>query len=176
VAYHHIRRQEDAHWPAHAEACDFYRDPDEQRVITASYAVPVEREWRLSRPLVRQALHPQLRVQRLSCHVARPRLARLLLHLVTEAGLQRIGEDAAVPDVPEQVQALWRAAGSVNLDFKTSLRRFLCTSVARIPMLIERLEQVRSGQFVHNGVGSGYLLTGECRVLGYFSPADRLRS
>ena len=74
MAQHHIRRHE-AHWPAHAEACDFYRDPDEQRVITASYAVPIEREWRLSRPLVGEALHPQLRVQRLSCHLARPRLA-----------------------------------------------------------------------------------------------------
>src|SRR5208283_1065529 len=150
VAQHHIRRHEDASWPAHAEACDFYRDPDEQRVITASYAVPIEREWRLSRPLVGEALQPQLRVQRLSCHVARPRLARLLLHLVTEAGLQRIGEDAAVPDFPEQVQALWTAAGSVNLDVKASLRHFLCTSVARMPVLIERLEQVRPGRFVHN--------------------------
>ncbi|HME24452.1 MAG TPA: hypothetical protein VKI44_24490, partial [Acetobacteraceae bacterium] len=149
MAQHHIRRHE-GHWPAHAEACDFYRDPDEQRVITASYAVRVEREWRLSRPLVGEALHPQLRVQRLSCHVARPRLARLLMHVVTEAGLQRIGEDAAVPDFPEQVQALWTAAGSVNLDVKASLRHFLCTSVTRMPALIERLEQVRPGRFVNN--------------------------
>ena len=97
-----------------------------------------------------EALHPQLRVKRLSCHVVRPRLARLLLHLVTEAGLQRVGEDAAVPDFPEQVQALWTASGSVNLDVKASLRHFLCTSVARMPVLIERLEQVRPGRFVHN--------------------------
>ena len=149
VAQHHIRRHE-GHWPAHAEACDFYRDPDEQRVITASYAVPIEREWRLSRPLVGEALQPQLRVQRLSCHVARPRLARLLLHLMTEAGLQRICEDGAVPDFPGQVQALWTAAGSVNLDVEAPLRHFLCTSVARMPVLIERLERVRPGRFVHN--------------------------
>src|SRR5271166_5364645 len=149
VAQHHIRRHE-GHWPAHAEACDFYRDPDEQRVITASYAVPIEREWRLSRPLVGEALQPQLRVQRLSGHVARPRLARLLLHLMTEAGLQRICEDGAVPDFPGQVQALWTAAGSVNLDVEAPLRHFLCTSVARMPVLIERLERVRPGRFVHN--------------------------
>src|SRR5208283_2421267 len=67
-----------------------------------------------------------------------------------DAGLQRIGEDAAVPDFPEQVQALWTAAGSVNLDFKASLRHFMCTSVAMMPVLIERLEQVRPGRFVHN--------------------------
>ncbi len=33
VAEAHIRRHQDPPWPAHAEACDFYRDPDEQRRV-----------------------------------------------------------------------------------------------------------------------------------------------
>ena len=40
VAEAHIRRHQDPPWPAHAEECDFHRDPDEQRLVAASYARP----------------------------------------------------------------------------------------------------------------------------------------
>jgi len=33
-------RCQDPPWPAHAEECDFRRDPDEQRLVAASYARP----------------------------------------------------------------------------------------------------------------------------------------
>ena len=33
----HIRRHEDTRWPVHAETCEFFREPEEQLVLTASY-------------------------------------------------------------------------------------------------------------------------------------------
>jgi hypothetical protein len=153
VAQNHIRRHEDARnarWPAHAEACDFFRDPLEQRAISLSYAAPDEREWRLARPLGNDAPYLQRRLRGVSRHVARPRLARLLVYLMTEAGLQRVGEDGLIPAIRLQVQALWTAAGSVSLDAKAPLRQFLSTSVAKLPALIQRIEQAEPGQFVHS--------------------------
>ena len=149
VAQHHIRRHVDARWPPHVETCDFFRDPEDQRAITASYAAPDEREWRLARLLGNDTASTQQRMRGVSLHVARPRLARLLMHLMTEAGLHRVGDDGEVPPIRLQVQALWFAAGSVSLDAGARLPQFLCTNVAKLPVLVERIEQVRAGQFVH---------------------------
>ena len=46
VAMTHIRRHEDARWPVHAETCKFFREPEEQLVLTASYLRSRSRPFR----------------------------------------------------------------------------------------------------------------------------------
>jgi hypothetical protein len=52
VAQTHIRRHQDDRWPVHSEACDFQREPAEQRGIVDSYAAATaNRPLRLVRPV-----------------------------------------------------------------------------------------------------------------------------
>ena len=53
VSQPHIRRHQDTRWPVHCDACDFDREPDGQREITASYSAaaaavrcPSRARWR----------------------------------------------------------------------------------------------------------------------------------
>lgn len=52
VAQTHIRRHQDERWPVHSDACDFRREPAEQRAIVDSYsAAAASRPLRLVRPV-----------------------------------------------------------------------------------------------------------------------------
>jgi hypothetical protein len=116
VSQTHIRRRQDARWPAHCDACDFYLDPDEQCEIMATYrAPPRDRPMRLARPLTGGIAAIKRLLLGSSRHTRRPRLARLLMRLLTDAGLQRIGLSWRPPPLVEQVNAIWAAARAVDL-------------------------------------------------------------
>ena len=116
VSMTHIRRHEDARWPPHDEACDFFREPAEQRAIVASHSASVARPFRLARRI--NPFTPELRHDIAACspHGRRPGLARLLARLVTDAGLQRIGTGWRKPTLGEQAKAIWAAARPIEID------------------------------------------------------------
>ncbi len=149
VSQTHIRRHEASPWPAHADTCDFYRDPEEQRAITGSYAAPaVDKPLRLMRPLSGEAAPPlERRLDTISRQVTRPGIARLLLELVTSAGLQAIGPEWRPPTLVDQVKAIWSAAKRIEIDSGVSLPEFLCTSPARLGELVARIEGAPAGRF-----------------------------
>jgi hypothetical protein len=117
VAQTHIRRHEDERWPVHSDACDFWRDPAEQRAILDSYtAAATKRPLRLVQPVgtASPAMVPGEVSQ--SRNVRCPGIARLLARLMTDAGLQTVGPDWVAPPLVEQVKAIWTAARSVEID------------------------------------------------------------
>ena len=156
VSQTHIRRHQDARWPVHCDACDFRRDPAEQREISASYRPPPrDRPMRLVRALTGGAEVMEHRLVGSSRHSKRPRLARLLMRLLTDAGLQRIEPGGGPPPawrpppLVDQVKAIWAAARSVELDTGVRLPAFLCTSPARLPELMARIAAPGPVRFAH---------------------------
>lgn len=148
VAQTHIRRHEDQRWPVHCDDCDFYRDQDEQRALTASYARPsAGKPMRLARPLGRVAQAAVASSASRSPHTSRPGLARLLIRLLVDAGLQRIEPGWRPPPLVEQVKAIWAAARDVEIDDGVRLTGFLCTSPARLGELMARVAAAPAGQF-----------------------------
>ncbi len=152
VAQTHLRRHQDERWPSHDDGCDFYRDAGEQRLLTASYApLPFNRPLRLIRRLDQTAATPPVRtIEATSYQRRRPGIARLLIQLVTTAGLQRLEPGEAVPLLVDQVKALWQAAKAVELDGGTTLPDFFCTSPARLGELVVRLERTPVERFPHS--------------------------
>ncbi len=151
VSQTHIRRHEDGRWPLHGEACDFYREPTEQRAVTTSYAPPsVDKPLRLARPLGRVAgPAKEARTETCSRHTARPGLARLLAQLVTDAGLQVIPPGWRAPSLVDQVKALWLAARAVEIDAGVRLSAFLRTSPSKLGELVKLVEAAPAEAFTH---------------------------
>ena len=148
VAQTHIRRHEDARWPAHSETCDFYRDPDDQRVTTASYCSHgVVGPWQLTRPFAQASEVIEQKTTSSSYHKTRPAIARLLVKLVTDAGLQRMLPDWRPSEVVDQVRAIWTAAKSIEIDEGVMLPDFLRTSPARLHELVAAIEAAPPGRF-----------------------------
>jgi len=151
VAQTHIRRHQDAHWPAHAEACDFFRDPAEQRDLLHTYTpAALERPLRLARAFDTAPVALEQTLRPISYGTNRPGLARLLVRLVTAAGFQHIPADWRPPLLVDQVKALWQAARRVELDPGVFLPAFLCTSPGRLPELVERIATVPASRFARN--------------------------
>ena len=142
VSQTHIRRHEDTRWPVHCDTCDFYREPDEQRAVTASYGPPaVSKPLRLGRPLGGvAAAAPERSLEMRSHDTSRPGIARLLVQLTTDAGLQAIGPDWRPAPLIEQIKAIWAAARSIEIDTGVHLPEFLCTSPAKLGDLASRIE------------------------------------
>ncbi len=180
VSQTHVRRHQDARWPAHCDACDFYRYPDEQHEITASYrAPPRDRPMRLMRTLSIGSAAMEHRLSGSSRHTKRPRLARLLMQLLTDAGLQRIEPGWRRPPLVEQVKAIWTAARSVEIDTGVRLTSFLCTSPARLPQLVARIAAPEPARFAHTRP-HGVLITrvggiGDGELHPLFGPAIAVR-
>ena len=132
-------RHEDERWPSHAPCCDFYRDPAEQNLILGSYVGSVERPLRLARRFgaAEQGLDRSLIAN--SYANRRPGLARLLMRLVDDAGLQKIAANWRPPTLVDQIKAVWGAARKVNLDADVPLPQFLCTSPGRMGELVEKI-------------------------------------
>ncbi len=149
VSQTHVRRHEDGRWPLHDEACDFYREPAEQRSVTASYAPPsVDKPLRLARPLGRVAgPAKEARIETCSRHTSRPSLARLLVQLVTDARLQAIPPGWQPPPLVDQVKALWTAARTVEIDAGVRLSAFLRTSPSRLGELMRLVEAAPAEAF-----------------------------
>lgn len=140
VAETHIRRHLQAGWPQHAEACEFFREPVDQAVVSASYR-PIHRsQVRLVRSFEVNPSAPLQRRETASPANRRPQLARLLIRLLTEAGLQRVDPRASSPpSVSEQVSPLWRTARALSLDRGMRVADALCMSLAKLPVLMEQI-------------------------------------
>ena len=148
VAETHIRRHVESLWPEHAEWCDFYREPQQQVAVSASYRRVasqarslglVRRFDQAERPLDRTLIGSS-REQR------RPRLARVLFELIDRAGLNRI-EAAGGRGIAEQFAALRSAAEDIWLDEGASLQRYLCTYPPALPEFIDRIDRTSDTRF-----------------------------
>ena len=149
VSRSHIRRVIDDHWPQHAEGCDFFREPAEQRLAIASQRrEAAERPLRLA-PAVQPAVVELTRTIESRSASYWPGIARLLLRLVWDAGLQRRGPGELVPPVKDYVATLWRAARRIEIDQDVPLPDFLCTSPARLCELVGKIASSR-GRFKRN--------------------------
>jgi hypothetical protein len=171
VAQTHIRRHQDDRWPVHSDACDFQREPAEQRGIVDSYsAAAAPRPLRLVRPV--GAASPAMEAGEVghSRNVRRPGIARLLARVMTDAGLQSVGSDWVCPPLVEQVKAIWTAARAVEIDAGVHLPEFLCTSPAKLGGVRERIAAAPASRFPRSrphgvliarvkGVGGGALQT-----------------
>ena len=151
VSKTHIRRHEVTRWPVHCDTCDFYRDPDEQRAITASYSPPsTGKPLRLARPLGEAAAAPPERsLDTRSQNTRRPGTARLLVQLTTDAGLQEIGPNWRPSPVIDQIKAIWAAARAIEVDAGVPLPSVLCTSPAKLGDLRARIEAAPAKRFKH---------------------------
>jgi hypothetical protein len=147
VSQTHIRRHEHAPWPPHLETCDFFREPAEQREITASYRAGTTPVLRLVRAFDVVGPVPTREGVTSSHHRRRPGLARLLTRLMTEAGLQEIGAGCRPAPLNEQVAALWRAARAIEIDRGIGLPAFLRTSPARLGELVQLIEGAGGERF-----------------------------
>lgn len=150
VAMTHVRRHDDPRWARHAQGCDFNREPAEQREVTESHRRAQARPFRLARrftPLWTSAFKREVK----ACSHAgkRPGLAKLLLRLAEDAGLQVVPPGWSPPPVPNQVEALWKAARAMELDEGIRTTDYLCTAVAKLPLLIERVRATDREAFQH---------------------------
>ena len=145
-----VRRHEEAGWPAHDPDCDFARDHDEQRELLRSYARgPAQGPLRLVRSLA-DAHDPDLSDggrRDYSISARRDSLARLLTHLVVEAGLQHVAADGGFPPVARQYRSLRQVAAGLEMDQCLPLSRFLSTYAPGLPELVAKIEAAPSGTF-----------------------------
>jgi hypothetical protein len=147
VAETHLRRHVTEEWPAHAPDCEFFRDSEERRAAAASYQPLRNGRLRLVRSFEGSGAR-RSRLDVVSPVRRRPRLARLLAWLLTEAGLQRIAPDGD-PSILDQIKAVWSKAGDIWLDEKVRLTAMFCTSLAKLPDLMERVGRADAGDFAH---------------------------
>ncbi len=145
VAEKYLRRNVTERWPAHAPDCEFLDNPAERRAAAASYRPLRNGQIRLVRSF-EGSDHRRPRLETVSPVRRRPRLARLLARLLTAAGLQRVapGRDPAIPD---QIKAIWSQAGDIWLDEKVPVAAMFCTSLAKLPDLMSRVERADAGDF-----------------------------
>ena len=141
----HIRRHVQAGWPPHAEACEFFREPVDQAAVSASYQ-PIHRsQVRLVRSFDVSGSAPLQRRETASPANRRPQLARLLIRLLTEAGLQRIDPGGArSPSVAEQLAPVWRVARGIFLDRGARVADALSMSLAKLPALMEQIATAKA--------------------------------
>lgn len=146
VAEAHLRRHVHGAWPTHAPDCDFFRDPAEQRDLTASYR-RADRE----RPVIRGFGgddHPvRPAISGFSHAEERPPLARLLMRLMDDAGLTRILPSRLPIGVPDQYRQLRDAARKTILAGKVRVGSWLETFVPHYKDFCRRIETVAPEKF-----------------------------
>lgn len=148
VAETHIRRHVQAGWPPHAEACEFFREPVDQAVVSASYRPLQRSQVRLVRSFEVSATGPLQRRETASPANRRPQLARLLVRLLTEAGLQRIDPGGTQPpSMSEQLSPVWRVARGVSLDRGVRVADALCVSLAKLPVLMDQIARAPAAAY-----------------------------
>ncbi len=167
-----IRRHTDPPWPAHAESCDFFREPAEQRVITKSYGPPSPAPLHLVRRYGQaEGPAPVLEVYR-SYAWRREGLATMLRLLQIRSGLNRVASPFSRPKLGDQYRMLRGAAADIEIDDNLPLSRFLCTYAPALPEFMEKVGAAPEWQFkttrphgifltVINGVADGHLLVNE---------------
>lgn len=145
----YLRRHVTDDWPPHAEACDFFREPAEQTEISRSYRPLDKSKVRLVRSFEIAAATSPERLQRTSTARRRPQLARLLVRLVTEAGLQQVEPGFRPAPISEQMKAIWPIARDVYLDQNIRMADAMCMSVAKLPALMEQIASTPDDRYRH---------------------------
>ena len=159
VTEDHIRRHVEAPWPAHDPACDFYRDLAEQRSICGSYARVAPRK---PIPLVtsyKVPEHTKPTVTGRSRDRHRGRLATLLMTLLEQAGLTRIGPGQPLPPIADQYRALRTAGREIELEEGVALASFLCTYLPALPELVAKIARTPPERFRRSHRPHGLLVT-----------------
>jgi hypothetical protein len=168
----YIRRHTDPPWPAHAEGCDFFREPAEQKAITKSYGPPSPGPLRLVRRYVQvQGAALEREVSR-SYAWRREGLATMLRLLQIKSGLNRLASASSRPKLGDQYRLLRCAAAEIEIDVNLKLSRFLCTYAPALPEFMAKVGAAPARQFkntrphgifltVINGVADGQLLVSE---------------
>ena len=164
-----IRRHTDPPWPAHAEQCDFLREPAEQKAITRSYGPPSPGPLRLVRRYAQvDGPAPELEVSR-SYAWRREGLATMLRLLQIKSGLFRFSSPSSRPKLGDQYRLLRSAAAEIEIDDDLPLSRFLCTYAPALPEFMTKVGAAPPRLFkktrphgifltVINGVSNGQLL------------------
>jgi hypothetical protein len=138
----YLRRHVTEDWPQHAEACEFFRDlADQAEVseISKSYQPLAKSLVRLVRSFEIAAAASPERLENVSKARRRPQLARLLVRLLTEAGLQKVEPGFKPPPIPEQMKAIWPVARDISLDQNVRMADAMCMSVAKLPALMDQI-------------------------------------
>jgi uncharacterized protein YjiS (DUF1127 family) len=137
-------------WPQHAEACDFYHEPVEQVEISASYQPLQRSRVRLVRAFKIAASASPLRREVAGTANRRPQLARLLVRLLADAGLQRVeAAGSKPPPIPDQMRAVWPVARDISLDERVRMADAMCMSIAKLPALMEQIAATPDEQYRH---------------------------
>lgn len=187
-----IRRHVTTDWPQHDEGCEFYREAVEQTEISASYRPLPKPQVRLVRSFEIAAEAPLERRERACASDRRPQLARLLVHLLSQAGLQRVDAGGGIaPPIPDQLKSIWAVARTIEIDRGVKMADAFCMSLAKLPDLKEqiaraapekyrftrphglmliRLREVQAGRLVALN-GEEFAVTGRLAVFGE-RPAD----
>ena len=159
VTEDHIRRHSDAPWPVHDPACDFYRDPGEQRLICSSYARVALRK---PIPLVTRYKGPEQTqpvVTGRSRDRHRGRLATLLMTLLEQADLTRIFPGQPLPSIADQYRALRAASREIEIEEGVNLASYLCTYLPALPELIAKIARTPPERFRRSHRSHGLLVT-----------------
>jgi hypothetical protein len=168
----YIRRHSDPPWPAHAEDCDFFREPAEQKAITKSYGPPSPGPLCLVRRYGQAEGAALVREVYRSYAWRREGLATMLRLLQIKSGLNRQASPSSRPKLGDQYRLLRGAAGEIELDDNLPLSRFLCTYASALPEFMTKVGAAAPRQFkntrphgifltVINGVADGQLLVSE---------------
>jgi hypothetical protein len=168
----YIRRHTDLPWPAHAEDCDFFREPSEQKAITNSYGPPSPGPLRLVRRYCQAENAALEREVYRSYAWRREGLATMLRLLQIKSGLNWLTTASSRPKLGEQYRLLRTAAGEIEIDDNLHLSRFLCTYAPALAEFMAKVGAAQARQFkntrphgifltVINGVADGQLLISE---------------
>ena len=157
VAEMHVRRHVEAPWPEHATWCDFYREADEQRIISTSFRRP---SFESHLRLVRNFATDQPLERKISLggrERGRSGLANLLMVLLERAKLTR-ARPGQLPRIADQYAAIRRAAERIELDAELPLSRYLCTYPPALPEFMENIRRTSVGRFKHSRRPHGLLI------------------
>ncbi len=147
----HIRRQHyDDDDSLHADDCDFFRYPAEQRAVTESYRYPADDEnYRLVRSL-RDDIYAKKGVVDGVSHVRhRSALARIMARLVTDAGLQVFDTEIGEIDLTEQYRAIRAAAAQIRIRPDIPLGSVFHTHASSLPEFYQKLVTLPKRTFGH---------------------------
>ena len=150
VSETHLRRHVTDNWPQHAVSCEFYREPAEQVEISASYR-PLPKPWvRLLRSFDVSSEAPLERRETSTPGHRRPQLARLLVRLLSEGGLQRVGAGGFTPPpIPDQLKSIWAIARTIEIDRGIRMADAFCMSLAKLLTLMEQIARAPAESYRH---------------------------
>jgi hypothetical protein len=167
-----IRRHFDPPWPPHAENCDFFREPAEQKAISKSYGPPASGPLHLVRRYGNAEGDALEREVFRSYAWRREGLATMLRLLQIKSGLNRLASASSRPKLGDQYRLFRGASTEIEIDDNLPLSRFLCTYAPALPEFMAKVGAAPPRQFknsrphgifltVINGVADGRLLISE---------------